>query len=495
MYSGRGFRESEIGDIDVIRHDGQYHLFHLILPNHDYIAHAVSRDCIHWRRVKNALFVGDPGEWDDDMIWTMNVVTEEKGFVMYYTGLNQAEGGMFQRIGRAVSSDLYSWQKENHTPFPIGSAGPHYESPENRPRQWVSFRDPYRFSDGDETFLLVCARIGTGSVSRRGCVGLIEMTDGDAKLHSPLFTPFVYDDVECPCLLKIDETYYLIGSIREDVKVHYWYSRSFRGEYHAFHNNVLMPKGNYAARVTRDGDRWLLYSFYVVGKEVERAHRYLPPPKEVVRDDSGKLILKSFHRWSEKIERTLMQNALPEFRPTFGNPGARHERNESNLVVDSLSGYETFLFPCDSMNLIWTGTIEAVGLGKCGFVFDSNSEGEGYYISLDVVQGFVQIRAWGGNPVDIHKDYVFENLQTNNFPPRDNRRYEFQLIRYGAYIEFSIDGVVRLSLVDAQFSGDQAGIYCESARISLQNTRLHRLKKNESDDLEHFEPTLSDGHA
>ena len=155
MYSGRGFRESEIGDIDVIRHDGQYHLFHLILPNHDYIAHAVSRDCIHWRRVKNALFVGDPGEWDDDMIWTMNVVTEEKGFVMYYTGLNQAEGGMFQRIGRAVSSDLYSWQKENHTPFPIGSAGPHYESPENRPRQWVSFRDPYRFSDGDETFLLV----------------------------------------------------------------------------------------------------------------------------------------------------------------------------------------------------------------------------------------------------------------------------------------------------------------------------------------------------
>ena len=73
MYSGYGFRKSEIGDVDVVVHNGEYHLFHLTLPNHDYIAHAVSRDGLHWRRVKNALFISDPPAWDDDMLWTMHV--------------------------------------------------------------------------------------------------------------------------------------------------------------------------------------------------------------------------------------------------------------------------------------------------------------------------------------------------------------------------------------------------------------------------------------
>ena len=54
VYSGYGFRKSEVGDVDVVRHGGEYHLFHLTLPNHDYIAHAVSKDGLHWRRVKNA---------------------------------------------------------------------------------------------------------------------------------------------------------------------------------------------------------------------------------------------------------------------------------------------------------------------------------------------------------------------------------------------------------------------------------------------------------
>jgi hypothetical protein len=38
MYSGSGFSEWEIGDLAVIIHNGIYRLFHLIIPNHDYIA-------------------------------------------------------------------------------------------------------------------------------------------------------------------------------------------------------------------------------------------------------------------------------------------------------------------------------------------------------------------------------------------------------------------------------------------------------------------------
>ena len=83
MYSGAGFSDWEIGDITVYIHNGEYHLFHLIIPNHDYIAHAVSKDGLAWRRTKNAIFVGDPGEWDDDMLWTMHVYSQENKFFMY----------------------------------------------------------------------------------------------------------------------------------------------------------------------------------------------------------------------------------------------------------------------------------------------------------------------------------------------------------------------------------------------------------------------------
>ena len=79
-------------------------MFHLIIPNHDYIAHAVSKDGIAWSRVKNAIFVGDPGGWDDDMLWTMDVADCEDGtFEMFYTGLQLEDRGINQRVGRAVS--------------------------------------------------------------------------------------------------------------------------------------------------------------------------------------------------------------------------------------------------------------------------------------------------------------------------------------------------------------------------------------------------------
>ena len=84
MYSGSGFSKWEIGDIDVFIHDGKFHLFHLIIPNHDYIAHTTSDDGINWERNKNALFVGHPGEWDDDMLWTMHISKEDDLFTMYY---------------------------------------------------------------------------------------------------------------------------------------------------------------------------------------------------------------------------------------------------------------------------------------------------------------------------------------------------------------------------------------------------------------------------
>ena len=60
MYSGSGFKDWEIGDVEVHLHNGIYHLFHLIIPNHDYIAHAVSKDGISWERIKQYIHEIEP---------------------------------------------------------------------------------------------------------------------------------------------------------------------------------------------------------------------------------------------------------------------------------------------------------------------------------------------------------------------------------------------------------------------------------------------------
>lgn len=318
FYSGSGFSDWEIGDITVIKFDGKYHLFHLIIPNHDYLAHAISSDGITWRRVKNALFVGDPGDWDDDMLWTMHVVQAGNRFEMYYTGLHRQDRGVISRVGLAVSNNLFDWEKISEKLFPFGSEAPHYEDTNNNPRNWLSFRDPFRYDYNNRVYYLICARASEGFISRRGCVGLVEETGDGLKYLPPLHYPMVYDDMECPCTFELNGKHYLLASIREDIKVRYWFANDFLDEYHCFHNNVLLPQGNYAARILQDEDHTLVYTFFYTKGSINSL-RILPPPKELDTDDRGRLKLRSYYRWSKMIIRTIQQTELNPWHKLLNN--------------------------------------------------------------------------------------------------------------------------------------------------------------------------------
>ena len=477
MYSSRGFREWEIGDIDVIRRGRNYHLFHLVLPNHDYIAHAVSSDGMAWERTRNAIFTGEPGAWDDDMLWTMHV-SRHAGlglYEMFYTGLHQAENGYVQRIGRAVSRDLVSWRKENLLNLPLLPKGDFYEVPGQAARGWVSFRDPFVFSSDGQDWMLVCARTREGMVNRRGCVGLVRRTPAGFATEAPLFFPRMYDDIECPCLVQLEGVFYLIGSIREDVAVHYWWSDTLTGEYRAFRSNMLLPRGNYAARVTRDGSRVLLYAFYIDGLKVESGTRSLPPPKEIRRRSDGKLELVSFHRWQDKIQasRPLASEA---FAPRLGNPTAGLDAGGEAVTFRCRSGFEVFTQTVDATAWIWEGVWQTRQQGRCGLVFGLDDQLSGYFIFFDTERGSVRILAWGARPERIFQNYLFENLQVGEFTPVDDRRHSFRLIRWRSYIELSVNGVVRLSLVDPQFQGRHLGVFAESAEVALSSLQFHTLE-------------------
>jgi beta-fructofuranosidase len=477
MYTSRGFREWEIGDIDVIRRGDEYHLFHLVLPNHDYIAHAVSDDGMTWKRTRNALYTGEPGDWDDDMLWTMHVSRNpaRRMFEMFYTGLHRAENGYVQRIGRAVSRDLMHWRKENEHNLPLAAGDAHYEESGQSDRGWISFRDPYLFRHEKQDWLLLCARVPHGLGSRRGCVGLVRRTEMGYVREPPLFFPRVYDDIECPSLVTLDGTFYLIGSIREDMEVQYWWSDSFRGDYRSVRSNVLLPKGNYAARTMQDGRHVLVFNFYIDGLNVESGTRTLPPPKELRRDAGGRLELVSYHRWDEK-KRRARTLAHEHFRPHLENAAAGSAGEGDSFRFFSRCGYEVFTASEEDGAWIWEGELRVIQQGRCGLVFGLDDQLNGYFISLDATHGLTVIRAWGSRPERVFQNFVYEDLQFAPFPANPDGRYAFRLLRWGSYIELSLDGVVRLTLVDARFKGRNLGVYVESAEVALSTSVVHSLE-------------------
>ena len=475
MYSGSGFSDWEIGDITVLIHKGTYHLFHLIIPNHDYIAHAVSHDGIAWRRVRNAIFVGDPGEWDDDMLWTMHVCEVNGKFEMYYTGLQRKDRGVVSRIGLAESDNLLDWKKNPKTIYPIEPQGLFYEKISTNPRKWLSFRDPFRHEHDGEVYLLVCARSITGPISRRGCVGIVKITNDVFTLLPPLLYPMVYDDIECPCVFALNGRFYLLGSIREDIKVRYWFAPEFFGEYHSFHADVLLPQGNYAARIVQDGEHLLVYNFFYAYGKID-ALRVLPPPKELDTDGNGRLLLKSYYRWELMVKKTIPQSEIKELSQLLSNPTATYTIEPEKWTCGSRSGYEIFVFQKPSPNFTWEGLLTVEGMGKFGLVSDMNVEGNGYFISFDVSNGLLKIRAWGFNALNNRENFIFKDIQSGTFSINGKSSFYFKLIRYGHYIELAIDDVVKLTLMDYTFSGNSIGLYSASSIISLQNSIVKALQ-------------------
>jgi len=478
MYSGYGFHSFEIGDVDVVYHDGIYHLFHLTLPNHDYIAHAVSQDGIKWERVKNALFVSDPKAWDDDMLWTMHITPNPyrpNAWRMFYTGLCMGERGRIQRIGLAHSQDLYHWEKDTSGHYPLEISGPDYETQLDDGRQWVSFRDPFCFMENGRVYLLATARTNKGPVIRRGCTALAqEVSENQFDFLPPIFSTMHYDELEVPNLFTMDGRYYLVASIREDVKVHYWWANQLTGPYYNFADNVLMPQGNYAARIIQTEETTLLWNFFFRGLSTKGEH-LMVPPKELTVDERGELHLKSFAGFRQLVNSSYSVPDLAPLQPLFGNPTAFSQVKSKSFAMGNESGYEAFLLDGEYQDFILTGELSLDGNGKCGLVIRLNEVGDGYYLSLDLFKGVAQIRAWGhrarNNGVQTEEEFEYEQLQAAHFVPAPEPHI-FKLIAYEQYLEFSLHNHLLLTLADERFQNGRLGFYVESATIQIKNLEL-----------------------
>lgn len=430
---------------------------------------------------------------------------------MFYTGLSRRDHGQKQRIGMAISDDLYTWQKSpvnwtdrrsslpydlpgrpqqppfDYDPascFPLGPSGEHYESEVDEGRHWLSWRDPFYYREGDRGWLLCAGRINHGPVVRRGCVAVMEETSPNHfEPRPPLHHPALYDDVEVPNLLKLDGEYYLIGSMREDAKIRYWHTQQIGKPWKSYADNVLLAAGNYAGRITHDDHGILLWSFFTPGTNDRVTHNLMPPPKRIVRTDRGHLEVRTFEGFDSLAEGIAETESFQALK----------DDHEDQVTIDDASfrfrcecGFQIFALPETFGSFRLRAKVTMLSEGKCGIAFRVNREThDGYYLSLDLFKGVAQLRAWGSGPDGSGEDMMqFRSLQANYWETPRRGEAEIQLLAYGSYLELSVGGRVMLSLADQTFASGTTGFCVESATVKVENLTV-----------EHFTPpTQSDEH-
>lgn len=506
MYSEITGTRKTLGDVDVLYHDGIYHLFHLVLPNHDFIAHAVSDNCFQWRRVENALFLGHPGSWDDSMLWTTHVTPHpfrDGWWRMFYTGISRRDQGLKQRIGMAESNNLYEWQKvpvhwedrrselpyelpgrtpqppfeqDLASPYPLEPDPKYYESEVDEGRHWVSFRDPYYYREDGRGWLLAAGRVRRGPITRRGCVAVMEeISPGQFEPRPPLHHPRLYDDIEVPNLFKLDSEYYLVGSMREDAKIRYWHTRQMGEAWRSYSDNVLLAAGNYAGRICHDEKGILLWSFFTPGGLNRLTNNLMPPPKRLVRNENGHLHVKTFEGFAGQVKSCAKIRRLTSL--------IDDECVSSVSISDSFelkceAGFQMFAFeePFDCFRM--RVTLKLVEEGKVGIIFRLDRQAhDGYFISLDLFKGVAQLRAWGSGLDGSGEDMMqFQTLQAGYWAPEQRGRAELQVIAFGSYLELAIGDRVLLSLADQTFERGALGFYVESARLIVSELSVEHFK-------------------
>lgn len=214
MFSLKGFR---IGDVWPYCEAGSdlVHLYCLIAPEDDpekrwSIGHLTGRNLRDWEFHGVALAPGMPGTFDDRCLATGSVLKHGGRYYMAYTGHGYADRIVCGAAGMAVSDDLFRWERVRTTPV-AELDGRFYETTVTGSRDFLHWRDPFLFREGDLFHLFLCARAKTGPVKTRGTVAHLTSRDLlDWETLPPLEIEPFCEELECPQVYRIGERYRLL---------------------------------------------------------------------------------------------------------------------------------------------------------------------------------------------------------------------------------------------------------------------------------------------
>jgi len=119
-----GSWDDESTDLGCVLFDGTiYHMWYAGFDGVHYrIGHATSHDGIVWTKDPQnpVLDVGDPGTWEESLVYMPTIILKDAVFHMYYDGA----WGWIEKIGHATSNDGTNWTKDPNNPvLDIGASG------------------------------------------------------------------------------------------------------------------------------------------------------------------------------------------------------------------------------------------------------------------------------------------------------------------------------------------------------------------------------------
>lgn len=178
------------------------------------IGHAVSQDLTNWTHLGTCFEPSKQQAFDNWTTWTGSVIKGEGGlWHLFYTGTNQQDGGMKQRIGHATSTDLHNWQRVQ-TSAVLDIAGADYE--EYKPDLWHdrAMRDPYviKNPEGQGYLMYFTAREpNIAEANAGGTIGFATSTDlYQWQLQPPVYRGGMFGQMEVPQVFEYEGHYYCL---------------------------------------------------------------------------------------------------------------------------------------------------------------------------------------------------------------------------------------------------------------------------------------------
>lgn len=482
MFHSQGGSPLELGDIEVIEHDGVLHLFHLVLPNHDLVAHATSADGLHWTPAPVALRTGDPGECDDDQIWTMQVVKKPdgSGFFMYYTACSLREHGLIQRVALAESDDLMSWRKYSDNPI-LEPKNPYYNEQLDLVG-FISFRDPFVFIDDGVWHMLVTGRTAEGPRFRRGCIA--HATSGDGvhwKLEPPLYAPQSFEDLEVPALLKLQNRYYVFFNDFGVGNILYRIADSLDGPWRAPQSHQLLSYDNAVSRFCNWQGKTLMYHWLRATVDWPRRlgnfYSSLMPPKEVEIDENEEIRLVSFSGWSKYYKGEPQILTAENFVERSGNESSWTSDAQGRLTGEVL-GLATARTNQEFDDFIIEFTVNMKSGQRCGAALRCDEPFEiATWIHLNYATQRVELHRTQYYDSSYHRYKLQKPTLLQSMPASLSygRDATVRVLACREYIEVSVDGKVLLSAATYKAQSGTFALWVEEGAAGFSSMQVQHL--------------------
>ena len=369
------------GDYIPFYANGQFYLFYL----HDWRDKTkfgegtpwyliTTKDFIHFAEHGEMLARGSRDQ-QDPYVFTGSVVQDGGRYHIFYTGHNpylRKVGKPEQGVMHAVSDDLLHWKKIPEDTF--FSPGGMYER-----NDW---RDPFVFwnDEAREYWMLLCARLKTGPLRRRGCTLLCTSKNlTQWTVRQRLYSPGLYSAHECPDLFKMGDWWYLLFSEFSDAtKTRYRMARSLKGPWLTPREDTFDGRAFYAAKTATDGERRFLFGWN--------------PTRTDSKDDGswnwgGNLVVHEVH---QEPDGSLAVRVPDTLNHAFGNAVS-----DSGTIRAPGSYAWKIVGPMPDVCRLHASLDFEDGTRACGLMLHVDDEGEAaYYIRLEPLSNRLVFDCW-----------------------------------------------------------------------------------------------------